>query len=159
MLGYPDRESLLASDVKDGPLDPQDRIRWQTVAERDGIVHDTEVQWRRHDGTAIWVRGTAHTVRDIDGRALYYEGMAEDITERKQAEAQRDVTLKALQESRAGLEYSHQMLADRVAALEALHQIGIAMSSQLQTDSLMQFIVETGANLVNATSCSIRSTG
>ena len=86
MLGYPDRETLLALNVANGYVSPEDRKRWQALMDRDETVHDFEVQWRRHDGTVIWVRDTARALRDADGRVLYYEGVAEDITERKRAE-------------------------------------------------------------------------
>jgi len=44
-------------------------------------------QWRRFDGTVIWVRESARVVRDAAGRPAYYEGSAEDITARKRVEA------------------------------------------------------------------------
>ncbi|MBM4465404.1 MAG: PAS domain S-box protein [Chloroflexi bacterium] len=84
MLGYPDRESLLAVAVTDGYVDPEERTRWQALIEREGVVRDFEVQWRRHDGTIIWVRENARVVQDDEGQVLYYEGAVEDITERKQ---------------------------------------------------------------------------
>ncbi len=84
MLGYPDRESLLAVAVTDGYEDPEERTRWQALIEREGVVRDFEVQWRRHDGTIIWVRDNARVVQDGEGQVLYYEGAVEDITERKQ---------------------------------------------------------------------------
>ncbi len=62
---------------------------------------------------------------------------------------------KALRESKARLERSHQALTDRVATLETLHRIGVAMSSRLIVDALLQFIVEQAAVLVNTDSCSI----
>jgi two-component sensor histidine kinase/DNA-binding response OmpR family regulator len=84
-----------------------------------------------------------------------YRRLFQERTQRQQAESERDAVLEALQQSKAELEHSNQALSDRVAVLEALHQIGVAMTSQLETDTLMQFIVETATNLVNATSCSI----
>ncbi|MGA9347586.1 MAG: PAS domain S-box protein, partial [Anaerolineae bacterium] len=86
MLEYPDRESLLAINVIDGYVNPQVRKQWQALVEREGVVRDFEVQWRRHDGTTIWVRENARVVRDGEGQVLYYEGAGEDITERKRAE-------------------------------------------------------------------------
>ncbi len=87
VLGYPDRESLLAVSVSALYKNPGDRNQWLALIEREGIVHDFEVQFRTYDGTIIWVRDTGEAVRDDSGQVLYYDGYVEDITGRKQAEA------------------------------------------------------------------------
>jgi len=74
--------------------------------------------------------------------------IGEDITERRAAD-------EALRQSRAELENSHRVLAERVMELEALHRIGVAMSSELETEALLQLIVEQAAALVDAASCSV----
>ncbi len=86
MLGYPDHESLLAASAANLYVDAEDRRRWQALIEREGVVGDFGVQWRRRDSTVIWVRDSARAIRDASGRLLYYEGAVEDITERKRAE-------------------------------------------------------------------------
>ena len=55
---------------------------------------------------------------------------------------------ESLQKSRADLERS-------VAELESLHHIGVAISSTLKTETLLQLIVEQASILVGADSCSI----
>ena len=42
-----------------------------------------EIQVRRKDGTAGWLFVNTRVVRDGEGKTLYYEGFAKDITERK----------------------------------------------------------------------------
>jgi two-component system NtrC family sensor kinase len=59
------------------------------------------------------------------------------------------------QESREQLERSRQALADRVAELEVLYHIGVAVSSTLETEAILQLIVDLARALVNATSCSV----
>jgi PAS domain S-box-containing protein len=86
MLDYPDLETLLATKTTDGYIDLQDRRRWQAMIQQKGIVLGFETQWRRYDGTTIWVRENSRVVRDEKGQVLYYEGAVEDITERKRAE-------------------------------------------------------------------------
>ncbi len=88
MLGYPDRQALLAVSAMSLYVNAEDRTRWQRLVEREGAVVGYEVQWRRFDGTVIWVRESAQVVRDATGRPAYYEGSAEDITARKRAEAE-----------------------------------------------------------------------
>jgi len=86
MLGYSDRESLLAVSAADVYASPEDRQRWQALMDREGVVRDFEARLRRRDGTTIWVRDSARAVRDSDGRVLCYEGSMEDISERKRVE-------------------------------------------------------------------------
>jgi PAS domain S-box-containing protein len=86
MLGYPDRESLLAVNVVDTFLSPGERQQWLALMEQNGLVRDFETQMRRRDGTVIWVKDTARAIRDSQGRTRYCEGSLEEITERKQAE-------------------------------------------------------------------------
>ncbi|HEU0198969.1 MAG TPA: PAS domain S-box protein, partial [Burkholderiaceae bacterium] len=87
MLGYPDTASLLAVNVVELYVNPEDRKRWQDALERDGAVRDFEVQLRRRDGTLVWLSNSSRVVRDAGGRLLYYEGTLEDVTERKRAHA------------------------------------------------------------------------
>ena len=110
MLGYPDRESLLADDAATVYVNPEDRRRWQALLEREGLVRDFEMQSRRRDGTTIWVRDSAQAVRDADGRVLYYEGSLEDITERKRAE-------QALRESEARYRTVSELTSDFAYAI------------------------------------------
>jgi PAS domain S-box-containing protein len=96
LLGYPDRESLLAVSAIDLYVDADDRQRWQDLMERFGTVPDFEAAVKRFDGKIIWVRDTARVVRDEQGRSLYYEGSMEDITERNRVEADLRRTLQQL---------------------------------------------------------------
>ncbi|MGD9047710.1 MAG: PAS domain S-box protein, partial [Anaerolineae bacterium] len=86
MVGYPSREDYLQVDSVSVYIDPQERVRWQALMEREGVVRDFEYQLRCYDGTIIWVKDAARAVKDEHGQVLYYEGSVEDITERKQAE-------------------------------------------------------------------------
>jgi PAS domain S-box-containing protein len=86
MMGYPSQETYLEVDAANVYVDAQDRVRWQALMEREGVVRDFEYRLRRYDGTIIWVNDTARAVKDEQGQVLYYEGSVEDITERKQAE-------------------------------------------------------------------------
>ncbi len=86
MLGGPDQETLLKINTNDQYVNPEDRKKWQKIAKRDGIVHDFEVQLRRHDGKIIWGRLTSRAIQNSKGDVLFYEGSVEDITDRRQAE-------------------------------------------------------------------------
>ncbi len=55
----------------------------------------------------------------------------------------------------AQVELTPQEYADKVAKLEALHKIGVAITSTLEIDALLQLVVEQAALLLNTDSCSI----
>ncbi len=86
MLGYPDRQSLLAVNARDLYANPGDRERWLSLFERKNIVRNYDIQFRRHDGSIIWARNNGRVVRDESRRILCYEGSLEDITDLKQVE-------------------------------------------------------------------------
>jgi PAS domain S-box-containing protein len=86
MLGYRNRHNLMAHNIADGYEDLEERRQWQLLMARDGEVRGYETRWRRQDGGFIWVRESARAIQDDEGQVLYYEGVVEDITERKLAE-------------------------------------------------------------------------
>jgi PAS domain S-box-containing protein len=86
MTGYPSREDYLQIDPATIYVDPEDRVRWQALMEREGVVRDFETRLRRFDGRVIWAKDTARAVQDQRGQVLYYEGSLEDITSRKETE-------------------------------------------------------------------------
>ena len=86
MLGYWNRETLLATSATSLYVDPADRRRWAAQKPGEIRVHDLDVRMRRADGAVIWVRDTTHVKRAPDGTALLYEGVLEDITDRVEAE-------------------------------------------------------------------------
>jgi two-component system cell cycle sensor histidine kinase/response regulator CckA len=83
MLGYPSREGLMAVNLRQLYRDPGDRETLRKRLEAEGEVRDLEVCWRRYAGQLIWLRQDIRAVRDAQGRLLHYEGVLEDITERK----------------------------------------------------------------------------
>jgi len=86
MLGYPDRESLLAVNVMDLHVDPVERAQFRALLERDGVVRGFAARMRRRDGAVIWVEDNIKAVPDATDGVVYYEGSITEITERKLAE-------------------------------------------------------------------------
>ena len=60
------------------------------------LVTDFESRIYRKDGSIIWIAENCRAVRDALGKLLYYEGTVEDITERKRAELEQQVTTKII---------------------------------------------------------------
>jgi two-component system, sensor histidine kinase and response regulator len=89
MYGYDTVQDLIAGLTKiDNQLYVEANKRPEFVrlmAER-GAVRGFEAQIYRKDGSTMWISENARAVRNAQGEILYYEGMVEDITERKQLE-------------------------------------------------------------------------
>ena len=71
-------------------IDPEWRNEFHRLMQDCGNVVGFEPQIFRKDGTIRWISENSHAVRDSSGALLYYEGRVEDISERKQAEEERD---------------------------------------------------------------------
>lgn len=53
-----------------------------------GQVSNFESQIYRKDGSKIWISENVRSVQDSNGTLLYYEGTVQDVTERRQTEAE-----------------------------------------------------------------------
>jgi len=82
LLGCPDLETLLNTPVITFYMNPEDREQWKKFTEEKGESFSMELQWQKLDGSPLWVRENARIVKDGQGRVQYYEGVAEDITDR-----------------------------------------------------------------------------
>src|SRR5258708_2795360 len=89
--------SMLSSSYPSSPLptpstgqylDLEDRIRWAEEMTRRGVVRDFEVRLRRADGELIWARDTTLARTDATGQVIHYEGVIEDITDKRSLQAQ-----------------------------------------------------------------------
>jgi len=81
MLGYDSEDELLEVDVaRDVYMDPDHRANWARTMAEGGEVRNAELVLKRRDGTKIVVLENSRTVRDAEGRLLFYEGTLTDIT-------------------------------------------------------------------------------
>ena len=79
MLGYKNREDVIKINTLQLYVNPEDRSRWKTALERNGVLRNFETQIRRPDGSIFWVVDNAHVVKDIADRVLYFQGSLEDL--------------------------------------------------------------------------------
>ncbi|MEG4285370.1 PAS domain-containing sensor histidine kinase [Microcoleus sp. A006_D1] len=77
-------------------VDPVRRNEFLRSIEESGTVSDFESQIYRSDGSIVWISEKARAVRDSSGSVLYYEGLIEDITQRKQAQESLRLFIHAL---------------------------------------------------------------
>jgi PAS domain S-box-containing protein len=89
MYGYDSTDDLVRGlTAIDNQLyvDPRRRTDFVREMSEHGIVRSFESQIYRKDKSVIWISENARAVVSPDGELLYYEGMVEDITERKRLE-------------------------------------------------------------------------
>jgi len=67
-------------------VDPSRREEFKRLIAEHGVVREFEHQIYRKDASRIWISVNARAVRDKQGSVAYYEGTAQDITERKRSE-------------------------------------------------------------------------
>ena len=87
MFGYESPEEMRTS-VTDLAgqhyVNPDERRKLQGIIEEDGFIKGYELQNYRKDRSIIWVSITIKGVRDEKGQIIYYDGIIENITNRKQ---------------------------------------------------------------------------
>ncbi|MDI6804470.1 MAG: PAS domain S-box protein [Bacteroidota bacterium] len=86
MLGYSNIEEFSNIPASQFYVNPDDRKAFQALMDRDGKVTDYEIRLKRKDGSEITVLENSRAVTAPEGEILYYEGMIQDITNRKATE-------------------------------------------------------------------------
>jgi PAS domain S-box-containing protein len=87
MLGYSSFDELAERNLNDPGFEPEYvRREFRERIERDGTVVGLESVWKHKDGTSMFVRESALLIRGEDGRPLFYDGVAEDISDRVRTE-------------------------------------------------------------------------
>jgi PAS domain S-box-containing protein len=91
LLGYDSFEELVQRNLEEhGYTSETSRAEFIRRIEREGRVTGLESGWLTRDGAVVYVLESATATRDAEGQTLYYEGSVEDITERKQLEAEKE---------------------------------------------------------------------
>ncbi len=102
ILGYNSAQEILeaVTDISNQLyVYPQDRGRLLKIVKKYGSVTNFETQLYRKDGSRLWVSLSSNAALDDQKQVLYYQGMVQDISEKKQIEVERAENVKTLRKS------------------------------------------------------------
>ncbi|MFH2218503.1 MAG: ATP-binding protein [Pseudomonadota bacterium] len=86
-FGYTPDEAI-GQNMKKYYVNPHEREEFLSLLIKDGYVDNFEAQLRRKDNSAIWISTNAKLLKDGEGNFIGVEGIARDVTDRKELEEQ-----------------------------------------------------------------------
>ncbi len=89
--GFSSPEEMITTITNIGAqlyVDPVDRRRYIELLNKDDMIRGFEAQLYRKDKSKVWIRMNVRAIREADGSIACYEGMVEDVTEKKRIESQ-----------------------------------------------------------------------
>jgi PAS domain S-box-containing protein len=144
-IGYKDRNELLAEpfNIAERYVDLKDREEIVSLLKANGEFRNYEARYRRNDGAIIWMRLSARIVPEKG----WMEGVSEDITGQKLAEASR---LKAEREKeilQAQLHRSQKMEAIGTLAGGVAHDLNNILGGLVSYPELLLLQLPEGSPL------------
>jgi PAS domain S-box-containing protein len=130
LYGYDSPEAFLQAQVKaqDLYLQPHRRDEFTTLIQQQKFVRSFESEVRRRDGNTLWISETARQVCDETGELLYYEGMVQDISDRKRAEL-------ALQAAKAAADAANRAKSEFLANMS--HELRTPLNAVIGFTQIM----------------------
>ena len=116
MLGYDSFEELASLNLTEVYVNPDERRALATMLSEEGECSNVELTLKRRDGVIIHALEHSRAVRDTVGNVIAYEGILEDITERRALESR-------VQEYVAALKTSQESLTELNAQKDRLFSI------------------------------------
>lgn len=121
LLGYQDREDLLALDPKALQSDPnQNPVLGRSVDDQGG-VRAREITLRRKNGELGIFQDTSRAVWDASGKIVRYQGTLVDVTERREME-------NALRRQEEFRRYLLESFPDMILVINRARQVSFASS-------------------------------
>ena len=129
ILGYDTFEDLSKVSAGQTYVDLNTRAVFEKEIQERGSIFGFESKWKKKDGTLIYIRESARSVKDENGNILYYEGTLEDITDKKKIE-------EALVEAKEHAEQSDNLKSDFLAQMS--HEIRTPLNVILSFTGMMK---------------------
>ncbi len=103
MLGYDSFEELASKNLADVYANPDKRRALTIMLTEKGVCSNVELLLRRRDGATINAMEHSRVVKDPAGNVIAFEGILEDITDRRALETRVQEHLAALKTSQGSL--------------------------------------------------------
>jgi len=152
MLEYDSADELVGRNFKKvaGFSDLVQEEFFRRIAE-EGSIKNFQSTWRTKNNREITVTVNVHEVRDANGKLQYFEGMADDITERFELERQliQSQKMESLGEIAGGIAHDFNNVMATVSGAIQL------MDSQLENEDLRKYTnmiissIERGKTITN----------
>jgi len=145
IMGYDSIEEVIGKNLaEDFYYYPEARRIFMEELKKHGEVKNLEVTLKRKDGTLVIVEVNSHFVHDATGKPIEVEGIAHNITERKEAE-------KRLQESEEKLRVMFESITDGIIVTDltgtiveandsAVHLVGYSNKKELIGRNAFEFV-------------------
>ena len=86
IFSYKNKEEVFKLHVSDLYQNPEDRKKFNQKILKTGFVKNEELNLKKKDNSTLICSVSAVAVKDKNGKVKYYDGIIDDITERKQSE-------------------------------------------------------------------------
>jgi diguanylate cyclase (GGDEF)-like protein/PAS domain S-box-containing protein len=130
IYGYSSPDEMMAklTDIRQQLYVKPNRLdELQRLLEKQDVIYGFESEIYRQDGSTIWISESARAVCNDQGKLIGYEGTVEDISQRKQTEAELYKRENLLQGVATAM---HHLLTDsdhQAAIIKALTTLGVVM--------------------------------
>jgi PAS domain S-box-containing protein len=135
-------EDLLKHSASDFYQDPDERTALSRELEERGIVQEMELQQETLEGDHIWISVTA--IRTEEEGEVYFDGIIQDITERKEREQklrERETHLRQAQAIANFGSWQFDITADELTWLDKVyHLFNVPRETPLTFDEFLEFV-------------------
>jgi PAS domain S-box-containing protein len=151
MLGYAEASEMVGEDIHKIYFDPADRDRlirqYGTTDQYEGI----ETAWRRRDGTKVSVRLSGRSIHDAAGLIVNFEGVVEDMSERRALEQQlrQAQKMEAVGQLAGGMAHDFNNLLTTILTTTELMQAELPAGTRARDDlELIGMASRRGSDLI-----------
>ncbi len=144
MFGYQSVDEILLIPASDLHPDAAQREEFSRELIRKGFIRNKELHLKRRDGSTLVASVTAHAIGDADGRTIYFDGLVEDITDRKKLEIQlqRTEKLEAVGTLAAGFAHDFKNMLSRILGNTDLAIMQLRRGEPI--DDLLRTVLQAG---------------